>query len=90
MINDLKVKRLTLRWYSEAKLESLASVSKSLANAEDHNKIVDDHNEKEMHTNDEQGFTDTDRNLSLEALKSQLQALCKKVKENESALKMLN
>ena len=61
-----------------------------MANAEDHNKIADDHNENEMHTNDECGLTDTDRNLSLEALKSQLQAPCKKVKENESALKILN
>ena len=66
------------------------SVPKRFANAEDHNKIADDHNEKEMHTNDERGLTDTDRNLFLEALKSQLQALCKKVKENESALKILN
>ena len=99
-----KSEKIDIRWYPDtksitlsgtlkeeikAKLESLASVSKSLANAEDHNKIADDHSENEMHTNDENKPTEEDRDLSLEAFKNQLQALCKKVNENESALKTI-
>ena len=49
----------------------------------------DDHNENEMHTNDEYKPTEEDRDVSLEAFKNQLQALCKKVNENESALKTI-
>ncbi|CAB3985231.1 Hypothetical predicted protein [Paramuricea clavata] len=99
-----KSEKIDLRWYPDtksitlsgtlkeeikAKLESLASVSKSLANAEDHNKIADDHNEKEVHTNDEYKPTDKDHDLSLEAFKNQLQVLSKQVNENESALKII-
>ena len=62
-------------------------VSKSLANAEDQNKIPDDRNEKEIHVNHKCGLANDGRNLSLEAFESQLQTLTKKVDENESALK---
>ena len=62
-------------------------VSKSLANAEDQNKIPDDRNKKEIHVKHECGLANDGRNLSLEAFESQLQTLTKKVDENESAFK---
>ena len=97
-----KSEKIDMRWYPDtksitlngalkeeikAKLKSLASVSKGLANAEDQNKIPDDRNEKEIHVNHECGLGNDSRNLSLEAFKSQLQTLSKKVDESEFALK---
>ena len=98
-----KSEKIDMRWYPDtksiilngalkeeikAKLESLASVSKGLANAKDQNKIPDDRNEKEIHVNHECGLGNDSRNLSLEAFKSQLQTLSKRSMKMNLPLKI--